>query len=210
MQLRLPNTSSPSERQHLIYLEKINNDITKNWSNPKFMLFLYENFFEKEKKPRGVIIRKPRKTIKRRVNFEDINAARNEIGKLSENFAMAWERDRLTGLGLERLAQKVEDRTDKPSYGYDFLSFNEDETERYIEVKSVGYDRVEQCHRFYISENEINVARSNNHGSNYYFYMVQYNRKGEPSRLIAKHASEIFAAADIVPCSFIVRLEIDS
>jgi hypothetical protein len=210
IKLELPYCAYTSEYQHSLYEEKLKSKVTKDWSNPKFMSFLYIKFIRAHlnsfwtteiKKP-------PRNRTRRTVNFEALQANRDKIGKMSEEFAIEWEKNRLLGLGYGALVSKIEDRRDIPSYGYDFLSFSAPGKERYIEVKSLRFDRNEGCFRFFLSDNELEVSRSNAHGPNYYFYLVRYDGNG-PQRVEAIHVKDIYENSEITPCAYIVRLDIE-
>lgn len=199
-----------SEYQHLLIEKKMENRITKNWTNPKFMSFLYAKFIRGNLATNSLsTLKKPRKKARRTVNFDDINTNRDIIGKLSEEFAIAWERNRLIGLGYEELAEKIEDRRDIPSYGYDYLSFNAPGHERYIEVKSVGREKNEECYRFFLSENERIISTQNEYSKNYYFYLVIYGKDGMPNDILVKHAKELYSNSEISPCAYVVRFEIE-
>lgn len=199
-----------SEYQHLLVEKKLANKITKDWSNPKFMSFLYAKFIRGDLNTSpSATVKKPRKKARRRVNFEDIAANRDAIGKASEEFAIEWEKNRLIGLGYQELAAKIDDRRDIPSYGYDYLSFSAPGHERYIEVKSVGRDRKEECFRFYLSENELSVSNSDESSSDYYFYLVLYGKDGKPCDLLARHAKEFYSSSEISPCAYVVRFDLE-
>lgn len=164
-----------SECQHLLIVRKQKSEVTNEWSNPKYMSYLYEKYIQGGLDGNSVDkLKKPRKKVRKKVNFEDVSANRDAIGKESEEFAIAWEKNRLIGLGYPELADKIEDRRDTPSYGYDYLSYAGPNLERYIEVKSVGKDRKEGCFRFFLSENELTISESDEHIKEYYFYMVLY------------------------------------
>lgn len=198
-----------SEYQHLLLEKKLANKITKDWSNPKFMSFLYAKFIRDDlDTPPLATVKKPQKNARRRVNFEDISANRDAIGKASEEFAIEWEKNRLIGLGYQELAAKIEDRRDIPSYGYDYLSYSAPGHERYIEVKSVGRDRKEKCLRFYLSENELSVSNSDESIDDYYFYLVLYGKDGKPCDLLARHAKEFYSSSEISPCAYVVRFDL--
>ncbi|MGV8057104.1 MAG: DUF3883 domain-containing protein [Smithellaceae bacterium] len=209
--LQLPHSAFISEYQNLLYKEKLKSNITKDWSNPKFMAFLYVKFIRGHLNPLWATdIKKPRKKkMRRKVNFEDLQVNRGAIGKISEEFAIAWEKDRLVGLGYEELVQEIKDMRDTPSYGYDFLSFSAPGQERYIEVKSVGFDKKEKCFRFFLSENERAVSESNEHCPDYYFYLVRYDKDGKPQDLLARHVKDVYSNSDISPCAYIVRFDIE-
>lgn len=197
-----------SEYQHLIYLKKLENPITKIWSNPKYMVYLYKKFIKGNlNQPDPEVIKKPRKKVNRRVDFDEISENRDEIGKKSEKFAMEWEKSRLIGLGYPELAKLIADRRDMPSYGYDFMSHSAHGIERYVEVKSAGRDKKNGGFRFFLSDNEFSVSKSDEHSDEYYFYLVFYGNDGNPIEVLAKKANEIYASCEFTPCAYMVRFE---
>lgn len=208
--LGLPGGRLSSEYQSLLLNEKLLHTATKGWSNPKFMQFLYAKFIRQDLEPSvRIAIRQPATKSRRKVSFGDLQAVYDAIGKMSEEFAIAWERSRLVGLGLEALVRKIVDLREMPSHGYDFQSFTAPHQERYIEVKSLGFDGKEDCHRFFISQNELEVSTSDEHKQEYYFYMVLYGTDGTPQDVIAKHAADVYSHSDVVPCAYVVRLELE-
>ena len=210
-ELGLPEDLPSSKYQNLLLGLKSDNGVAKDWSNPKFMSFLYAKFIKQglETAITTKLI-KPKVKLKRKVNFEDLQATWDAIGKLSEDFAISWERNRLSGLGFEKLASKILDRRDVPSYGYDFLSFSNPMTKRYIEVKSLGRDRKEECYRFFLSENEHSISKSMEHKDEYYFYLVRYGKDGKPVEVIAKRASDLYDNSELSACAYVVRTEFQS
>jgi len=171
MELDLPEELPSSEYQSLLVGIKNGNTITKSWSNPKFMAFLYSKFIRQDLgSSHKTKMRKPKKRKNRKVNFKELQAAWEAIGKKSEEFALSWEKDRLIGLGLDQLVKKIDDRRDKPAYGYDFLSHSSADQERFIEVKSLGFDKKENCFRFFLSENEQNISKSIEHNHECVFH----------------------------------------
>tara|TARA_Y100000588_G_scaffold122336_1_gene134045 strand:+ start:6887 stop:8002 length:1116 start_codon:yes stop_codon:yes gene_type:complete len=201
----LPDGKYVSEYQHLIIKEKLSNSHTEGWSNPKFMSFLYSQFSEDESSVPNIT--KPRKKSKKKVNFEDILDNRNRIGLLSENYALEWEKNRLIGLGFGDLAKGIENRTEFPAYGYDFLSYSKPGVERYIEVKSIGKKSNGQ-YRFFLSDNEMTISKSFKHKEEYYFYLVKYGKDGVPVDLYIKKASEMYEDSDIEPCAYSINFEL--
>lgn len=199
-----------SEYQYALCVLKAGNAVTRHWSNPKFMGFLYERFIIEGGKslPRFQIVA-PGKPKRKPVDFEEIVDDRARIGKLSEEFALQWEQARLRGAGHSDLVEKIKDHRDIPAYGYDFLSYSEPGRKRYIEVKSAGKDRKNGGYRFFLSENEREVSISVAHKDHYYFYIVFYDASGSPSHLVSKLASEVYKAADLLPCAFQVRFDVD-
>lgn len=197
-----------SEYQHLLLTKKLENPITNNWSNPKYMAYLYSKFIHGNlNQPVVATIKKPKKKARRKVNFEDIAENRGVIGKRSEKFALEWEKSRLVGLGFDDLVKKIEDRRDIPSYGYDFLSYSAPDRQRFIEVKSVGKDKKDGSFRFFLSDNEKTVSKLDDHCDDYYFYMVFYGNEGNPVDILIKTAEELYSCSELSPCAYILRFE---
>jgi hypothetical protein len=91
-----------SEYQYLLLETKLSNAITRKWSNPKFMKFLYDEYVRAESTVTNNV-QKPRLKLHQKVNFEDISRQRDAIGKAAEEFAVEWERQRLAGAELSHL-----------------------------------------------------------------------------------------------------------
>lgn len=195
-----------SEYQHFLLEAKNSSAITQSWSNPKFMAFLYDTYVRPGSKPTSTV-QKPRKKVHRRVNFEDVQAQRDEIGKAAEAFALVWEEQRLEGLSLGHLVSKIEDRRDRPGFGYDFLSHTSEGHPRFIEVKSVGKLPRGEGHRFFLSDNEHKVSQSADHRCAYFFYLVFFNGNGIPVELKPIHANELYELSEMSPASYVVRFD---
>jgi hypothetical protein len=90
------------------------------------------------------------------------------IGDRGEQIVVQFEREYLIRNGRPDLAEQVNhiSKTDD-TVGYDILSFEIDETKKYIEVKStlkpIGFSQL------FLTSNELEVAKSK---SNYNFYIV--------------------------------------
>lgn len=204
----LPDRLPVSEYQYRLRQLKDSNIITHQWSNPKFMRFLYAKYLEEEgEQTQADRITSPRGRKRNCVNFEDIADDRARIGESSEKYALEWEQQRLRGAGYPELVDLIDDRRDKPSYGYDFLSHSYPGQERFIEVKSAGKERKSGGYRFFLSENERTVSLSDEHRRDYYFYIVFYDSKGNPSHLVHKLASEVYAQGALHPCAYEVRFD---
>lgn len=106
----------------------------------------------------------------------------HKLGKLGEEFVIGYERQRLRGVGKPDLAEKVEriSETRGDGAGYDVLSFEEDGTERYIEVKTTNSGK---NYPFYISANELDF--SEDFSEKYYLYRV-FNFKKSPKLFMLK------------------------
>ncbi len=207
--LRISEQPFVSQYQHLLVQKKQHNLIAKNWSNPKFMSFLYSRYIRRDLSLiTAAAIKKPRKKARRSINFEDVATNRGTIGRTSEKFALEWEKNRLIGLGYPELVRHIEDRRDFPSFGYDFLSYNAPDNKRYIEVKSVGKNKNGGGFRFYLSENERFVSNSKEHGEEYYFYLVFYGNDKKPCDLVTRRARELYSSSDLSPCAYMVSFDI--
>jgi hypothetical protein len=196
-----------SEYQHLLTQVKESNAITVTWSNPKFMAFLYRNYIRVDT-PASDVVAKPRKKGHRKVNFDEVLAQRGLIGKAAEEFALDWEHERLEGIGLGHMVGKIDDRRDRPSYGYDFQSHSSSTQERYIEVKSIRKLPKGLGYRFFLSENECSVSRSDDHFEHYYFYMVFFDSDSKPVSLTAIRADELYQACEMSPAVYSVQFEL--
>lgn len=195
-----------SEYQHLLLQAKLENPICKDWRNPKFMAFLYDNYVHAEREPISTI-QKPRKKAHRKVNFEDVQSQRDEIGKAAEDYALEWERERLSGANLYHLIPKIEDRRDRPGYGYDFLSYSSTKQQRFIEVKSVGKLPGGEGHRFFLSDNEHSISKSAEQSGAYFFYLVFFDGNGKPADLQPILANDLYQLAEMTPASYVVRFD---
>lgn len=102
-------------------------------------------------------------------NYERENKRMKELGDRGEDIVKAFEKDRLTKEGNPKLAKKVERVSLKSdSYGYDILSFNQDGTERHIEVKATQSKA--GTTDFFLTINELNTAKED--GETYFVYIV--------------------------------------
>lgn len=194
-----------SQYQHLIVQAKFGNRVTHGWSNPKFTAFLYRTIVRVDATPDSPL-RKPPKKSHRKVDFEDIQDQRDRIGKAAEEYALKWERQRLEGAGLAELIDAIEDRRERPGYGYDFMSHSEHGRPRYIEVKSVGKIRGEG-YRFFLSENERSVSQAAENTDDYFFYLVFFDGQGTPEHLKPVLARTLYEHAEILPASYTVRFD---
>lgn len=202
----LPNGLYRSEIQNRLLDVKADNPVTRAWSHPKFMSFMYDTYIRKEGKADDATP-KPRKKSHRKVNFEDIQNQRGVIGKKAEEFALQWEKERLIGANLGHLIDAIDDRRERPSYGYDFLSHTAAGKPRFIEVKSVS--KQGEQYRFFLSENEYTVSRSPEHRDSYYFYLVSFDSQGQPLELTPRPAADLYPSADIAPASYTVLCDLE-
>lgn len=97
------------------------------------------------------------------IDWDKENKRKRMKGRRAEELVMDYERQRLSEAGKKVLSAKVEDYSTKYSKGFDILSWNEDGTERNIEVKSSSYNG------FIITRNELYKSETN---PNYWVYIV--------------------------------------
>lgn len=108
-------------------------------------------------------------TTNSKPDYEKEQRLLKQLGDRGEEIVKRFEIDRLQALGLNRLAEKVERVSLKSdAYGYDILSYNDDKSERYIEVKATRAKAGNT--NFYLTQNEYNTAKEK--GKDYYVYMV--------------------------------------
>lgn len=123
----------------------------------------------------------------REIDFEQLAKDKKVIGDAGERLVIEMERARLMKLKRPDLASKVEKVLD--GRGFDVISFEADETERYIEVKSTTGNENEP---FYMSANER--AFFDRDGDQYFIYRVfsldTGNGRGEVIVVPAKELRE--------------------
>lgn len=85
-------------------------------------------------------------------------AQNRSLGLAGEQFAMAFERWRLSQVGAAQWADRVihVSQTEGDGSGYDIRSFESDGTERYIEVKTTSFG---ERTPFFVSANEVQFSR---------------------------------------------------
>jgi len=203
-ELGFPDNLPHSQYQNLLLDKKRGDPTTRKWSEPKFMAYLYKVYVRGDR-PIDSPIKKPRKKKHRRVDFEEMQKQRSEIGRIAEDYALEWEKERLVGVELEHLIEKIEDRRDRPGYGHDFLSYSDENEHRYIEVKCVA--KVSDGHRFFLSDNEHQTSRSPECCDGYYFYLVFFDGNRNPVEILAIHAAQLYPKAEMSPSSYEVRFD---
>lgn len=193
-----------SQYQNLLLKAKRSDATTRKWSEPKFMAYLFKTYVRIERAIESPI-EKPRAKKHRRVDFEEMQRQRAEIGRIAEDYALAWEKERLIGAQLEHRIREIEDRRDRPGYGHDFLSFSAENEHRYIEVKCVA--KLDDGHRFFLSDNEHQTSLSKAHCDGYYFYLVYFGSDGKPVELEAVSAKQLYLKVELLPSAYEVRFD---
>lgn len=92
------------------------------------------------------------------VNYLELEARNSSLGRAGEEFIVAFERARLNHFGNAELADRVEHVavTQGDGHGFDIHSFEQDGTDRLIEVKTTAYGKQTP---FFVSRNEVTVSR---------------------------------------------------
>jgi len=86
------------------------------------------------------------------IDFVAVEEANRRVGALAQLRVLETEVERLTEAGRRDLAQKVEDVSAVSALGFDIRSFNDDGSEKLIEVKAASIRN--SSWRFFVSENE--------------------------------------------------------
>ncbi|MGA7779092.1 MAG: DUF3883 domain-containing protein [Paraburkholderia sp.] len=182
---------------------------TREWSNPKFMLFLYNTYINTDDVEKVARVRPPRKKSSPKVDFDALLKQRDAIGLAAEEFALEWEKQRLIGDGLVDVIDKIKDRREYPGDGYDFRSFSSRDISRFIEVKAVGKAGGANAYRFFLSANEHVVSLAAANEPEYYFYLVFFNRQGQPYDLLPIKATVLYECAELTPAAYQVRFDLE-
>jgi len=99
----------------------------------------------------------PSSQIARKIDYAKRDANNRRLGRAGEQWVVAFEKKRLTEIGLKDLAEQVDWIADRlgDGLGYDIVSFDENRTEIFLEVKTTNAGILTP---FFISPNEIAVA----------------------------------------------------
>jgi hypothetical protein len=134
-------------------------------------------------------------------NFFEREAANRSLGLAGEKLVLQFERARLVRAGVPALAERVDhvSTTQGDGLGYDIHSYEQDGSDRLIEVKTTKYgDRVP----FFVSRNE--VAASDRHGDRYYLYRV-HTFRSDPHLFLLR--GSLKATCDLDPSTFLARVK---
>jgi hypothetical protein len=196
-------STSPSGIQYSALKYKRSSPAFRSWSDYKFAAFLFEGVLGEEREPRRSPTKPPRNH--KEVDFDALAKKWRERGRKSEAFALRFEHMRLKSKGLARLIPGIKDCTSRPGFGYDFASFTDSDTPRFIEVKSIlsiGKDES----RFFVSERERLKALEKGIKANYYFYLVKYSSGGEPLEVEVWRGSDLYKIARLQATNYMVRI----
>jgi len=129
-------------------------------------------------------------------NYQDVEGKNEKLGIDGEKFIVDHEKVRLKVAGRSDLAEKVEhvSQTKGDGLGYDVLSFNEDGSEMWIEVKTT---RSGKFYPFLISQNEVQCSIDN--PQEFYLYRV-FNFRKDPKFYVLHGSLE--ELCELVPTTF--------
>lgn len=121
---------------------------------------------------RELLTQEPRPVYKElavKRDFLEREARNRSLGLAGEEFALRFERWRLSHLGARRLADKVDhvSKSKGDGLGYDIASFETDGRPRFIEVKTTSFG---ERTPFFVSANEIRFARD--HSEHFRLYRL--------------------------------------
>jgi len=186
------------KRERLVEFKK-KDPIMKNWTMDQFATFLYSkypgapkkddntreestfeqysiadlslidlDYLQEDKEPIS------KKSVQRKVDYAQEQRRNTILGGRGESIVRDYEKKRLKATKIRKVPVQMSAESD--SYGYDILSYNEDGSKRYIEVKAttsgVGLNS------FYYTENERLKALE--YGEAYHIYMVLSVKSKKP------------------------------
>jgi Protein NO VEIN, C-terminal len=133
-------------------------------------------------------------------NYLLLEARNSALGRAGEEFVLNFERARLSTEGKDRLAGRVEQVsvTRGDQEGFDVLSFTDDRTERWIEVKTTRFGAYTP---FYVSRNELDVSRGR--PDRYHLYRV-FSFRERPQ--LFTMAGAVDRTCDLDPSQYVARV----
>ncbi|WP_178989028.1 DUF3883 domain-containing protein [Winogradskyella schleiferi] len=130
-----------------------------------------------------------------KTNWSKKQVVSSKLGLLGEELVIHIERKKLEKIGLTDKAEKVEKKLD--GEGYDILSFDENENEIYIEVKTTTGNSDEP---FYLSINEKVFCDLNR--DKYMIYRLHnYNYQNKTAKIYKVSGKELYTF-DLLPTNF--------
>lgn len=188
---------SHSQIQHELAKLQFSNTKTRNWTRLKFVAFLYRQVL-------GIVPKVSKSRLRQNpdvtVDFDKLQAIWKKYGKMSEKFALEFEKDRLLSCKLNHLTNSIVDYTKKPRYGYDFRSFSSEKVYRCIEVKTLTNNR------FYLSANELEISKKPENFEEYYFYLVTYEKK-LPIEVKVIKAASVYKSSKLVAQNYLIKVQ---
>jgi len=148
--------------------ETINDDPLADYRAPNFPPNPAATFIELDILPPTTTEILTKTVSKGKPDYEKEARTNKKLGDRGEKIVMDLEKARLLQAGRKDLAKSIERVSLKSdSLGYDILSFDNDGTKRYIEVKATR-SKIGNAN-FFLTANELKTAQTID---NYYIYMV--------------------------------------
>ena len=138
-----------------------------------------DSFFSSRLIPKPIVIEEKllkRNLIENRaeVDYIEKHINQTEIGLVSENRVIEFEKKFLTSKGKHDLTERVKSVSKDASLGFDVLSFELNGEEKHIEVKTIKI--IDGKYSFFITDNEVSKSKLL---PNYYIYCVENPRKDD-------------------------------
>ncbi len=117
----------------------------------------------------------PRQRLPRKLDYASRDEANRKLGRAGEQWVIGFEQQRLSDLGNPELFQRLDwvADTQGDGAGFDILSFTDEATHRYIEVKTTNGSVASS---FLVSHNELEFSKEV--GEQFYLYRVFQYRDG--------------------------------
>jgi len=138
--------------------------------------------------------------VRANVNYLEREARNRSLGRLGEEFALAFERAHLESAGCMRLARQIEhvSVTQGDGLGFDILSFEPSGEDRLIEVKTTGFGKETP---FFLSRNELSVSEVKQ--SMYHLYRIFTYRTNPRLYVLTGNLNDV---CSLLPTQYLARV----
>jgi len=141
------------------------------------------------------------RVVRTAINYLEREARNRSLGRMGEEFSLAFEKARLEAAGCLRLARQVEhvSVTQGDGLGFDILSFEPDGEDRLIEVKTTGFGKETP---FFVSRNELGVSEARD--AAYHLYRV-FTYRTNPRLYVLD--GDLNRVCTLSPIQYVARVE---
>lgn len=138
--------------------------------------------------------------VRTTINYLEREARNRALGRMGEEFALAYEKARLAAAGCVMLARQVDhvSVTKGDGLGFDILSFEPSGEDRLIEVKTTGFGKETP---FFVSRNELSISESKD--PVYHLYRV-FAYRSNPRLYIL--SGDLNRVCDLSPIQYVARV----
>ena len=140
--------------------------------------------------------------LEKKIDFNQLNLKKKTIGTAGELLVLEYENEKLEKAGSKKRAEHVAE-TIGDGLGYDIKSYDENDREIHIEVKTT---KTNQCDGFFMSKKEIEESQNKD-----YKYMVyrlyNYNPELKTVTLAVFEGAVTETNYDLVPTCYRIRLK---